>query len=102
MRQDENAELLIYCPKCGLWVNEYNWTLETASKYSVKGKKTPTVAYIMLDMLRGNFKKWENFKIHCPRCHESVFLKKMLPLPKEEEIEEYTKQVSQEYVDFLY
>lgn len=102
MRQDENAELLIYCPKCGLWDNEYNWTLETASKYSVNGKQIPTLIYILLEVARGNYQKWETFKVLCPRCHESVQIRKLLPLPDDELMQKYVKEVGQSYVDSFY
>lgn len=102
MRQDEKAELLIYCPKCGLWANEYNWTLETASKYSVKGKRIHTLIYIILDIARNNYKEWENYKVLCPRCHESMQMRKLLPLPAAEQMGEYIARVGQDYVDSLY
>ncbi|NLB51973.1 MAG: hypothetical protein GX808_03435 [Syntrophomonadaceae bacterium] len=102
MRQDENAELLVYCPKCGLWANEYNWTLETASKYSVNGKQTHTLIYIFIDIAQGNYQKWENYKVLCPRCHESMQMRKLLPLPQEDLIAAYIAKVGQAYVQSLY
>ena len=102
MRQNENAELLVYCTKCGLWANEYNWTLETAAKYSVNGKETPTLIYILLEVAEGNLKEWEKFKVLCPRCHESMQVRKLLPLPDLDLIQQYVEAVGQGYVDSLY
>ena len=101
MRQDENAELLIYCSRCSLRANEYNWTLETAAQYSVNGKENPTLIHILLEVARGNLKEWENFKVFCPRCHEKIMVKK-LTIPDIELLIAYANQVGQEYVDSFY
>jgi hypothetical protein len=101
MRQNENAELLIYCSRCSLRANEYNWTLETASLYSVKGRETPTFIYVLLDSARGNKTKWESFKVVCPRCHEKIILRR-LTIPSIELLEEYAAEVGLEYVNSFY
>lgn len=97
MRLKETAELQIYCPRCGNKVNEYNWTLETASKFSVNGKTTPTLIYILL-RLTENDQQWNNFRVICPRCHETMPLK-IIPIPEPEELLAYVKEVGEDYVN---
>ncbi|NLP25047.1 MAG: hypothetical protein GX382_11100 [Syntrophomonadaceae bacterium] len=100
MRLSETAELMVYCSRCGNYVNEYNWTLETASKYSVNGKATPTLIYILLQRIDGN-KEWETFKVVCPRCHEALPLRQ-IPQMEREQLEAYTREVGPTYVNFTY
>lgn len=100
MRLSETAELMIYCPRCGNHVNEYNWTLETASKFSVKGKSTPTMIYVLLQMA-DHEKEWESFRVVCPRCHETIPIK-LLPQIEREQLEVYAREVGEVYINFTY
>ena len=100
MRLSEAPELMIYCSRCGNYVNEYNWTLETASKYSVNGKSTPTLIYILLQRADES-KEWESFKLVCPRCHETLPLKQ-IPQLEREQLEAYAREVGPAYVNFTY
>jgi len=100
MRLKESAQLMIYCPRCGNHVNEYNWTLETASKFSVDGKTTPTVIYVLLQLADHN-QEWENFRVVCPRCHETIPIKQLPPLERQQ-LEDYAREVGEAYVNFNY
>lgn len=100
MRRDPQAELSLYCPRCGNRENEYNWTLETASKFSVNGHETPTLISILLRIAEGDH-SWDNYRVVCPRCHETLPLRQ-LPVPAREELLEYIRQVGEEYVTSSY
>lgn len=100
MRLSETAELLIYCPRCGNYVNEYNWTLETASKFSVNGQTTPTLIYVLLQ-LADHEKQWDNFRVVCPRCHETLPIKQLPPVDRQQ-LEAYAREVGEAYVNFAY
>ncbi|HOQ09646.1 MAG TPA: hypothetical protein PLG09_05930 [Syntrophomonadaceae bacterium] len=100
MRLSETAQLMIYCPRCGNYVNEYNWTLETASKFSENGKSTPTLIYVLLQ-LADHPQQWENFKVVCPRCHETMPVKILPPMDRQQ-LEAYAREVGEAYVNFQY
>lgn len=101
MRKDESAELMIYCPTCGNTVNEYNWTLAHAAKYSKGNNTTPTFISIILKMLDDPKFNYEQERFMCPRCNERIKLK-LVPLPEREVIMEYVEKVGEEYVNFKY
>lgn len=101
MRKDESAELMIYCPTCGNTVNEYNWTLANAAKYSKGNNTSPTFIYVLLQILNDPNSNYINERFMCPRCNERIKLK-LVPLPEREAIMEYIEKVGEEYVNFRY
>lgn len=100
MRANLSAQLQIYCSRCGNKANEYNWTLETASKFSVPGRATPTLIYILQRLDEGD-RQWESFRVVCPRCHETLPLQQ-LPFPGKTEMQAYIDAVGQEYVNHCF
>lgn len=98
MRKDESAELMIYCPTCGNSVNEYNWTLAQAAKYSNGNNQTPTFISILLRIVNDPHYNYENERIMCPRCNERIKLK-LIPIPPLEELLAYVEKVGEEYVN---
>ncbi len=98
MRKDESAELMIYCPTCGNSVNEYNWTLAQAAKYSNETNQTETFIYILLRILNDPSYNYKDIRIMCPRCNERIKLG-LIPLPEPEAIHEYIEKVGAEYVN---
>ncbi|NLJ71501.1 MAG: hypothetical protein GX333_00635 [Syntrophomonadaceae bacterium] len=97
MRKDESAELMLYCPTCGNTVNEYNWTLGQAARYSKGNNRTVTLISILLKILNEpNFRIGEE-KFMCPRCNERIKIKN-IPLPDADTMAEYIARVGEEYV----
>lgn len=101
MRKDESAELMIYCPTCGNSVNEYNWTLGHAARYSKGNNRTETFISIILKIINNPDYKIGEERIMCPRCNERIKLKN-IPIPEASLIEEYVEKVGEEYVNAKY
>jgi len=87
---------MIYCSACGKEVNEYNWTLETAATFSDGDKTCPTLLLLLLESL-DDPKKYEDYQLVCPHCHEKVRLK-LLPLPERKALLNYLREVGEEYL----
>lgn len=98
MRKDESAELMIYCPTCGNSVNEYNWTLATAAKYSNGNNQSITFISILLRIINDPNYKYAEERMMCPRCNERIKLK-LIPIPEPNIILEYAEKVGEEYVN---
>ena len=96
IRKNPAAMLMIYCSACGKNANEYNWTLETAATFSDGDKTCPTLLQLLLESLIDP-KKYEDYQLVCPHCHEKVRLK-LLPLPQREALLQYLQEVGEEYL----
>lgn len=97
MRKDETAELMVYCPTCGNSVNEYNWTLAHAARYSKGNTSTETFISIILNIINNPDYKIGEQRIMCPRCNERIKLK-LIPMPDPSLVEEYVEKVGKDYV----
>ncbi|MBP1761833.1 MAG: hypothetical protein H6Q64_1375 [Firmicutes bacterium] len=96
IRKNPAATLMIYCSACGKDANEYNWTLETAAAFSEGEKTVPTLLSLLLEALEDP-KKYADFQLVCPHCHEKVRLRQ-IPLPERETLLTYLREVGEEYL----
>lgn len=97
-RKNLTHELPIYCPRCGNFVNEYNWTLEAAASRSEGDHYLPTLAYVLWRLLEGGEDIAAiDYVPYCPRCHEKVALSS-LNLPSREQLLAYIEAVGEDYV----
>ncbi|MBO8158396.1 hypothetical protein [Thermosyntropha sp.] len=101
MRKNEKAVLMIYCMKCGNNVNEYNWTLATAARFSTPDNKVSTLISLLKKIAQGEKFNIEDYWLICPRCNEKVKLAHV-PVPPIEEINKYIEQVGEEYCQFKF
>lgn len=101
MRNDEKAELMVYCTKCGNYANEYNWTLATAAKFSSYPSQTPTLISLLLELAKEEKMDANSIWLVCPRCNEKVKLAH-IPLPPADEIKAYAEKVGEEYCQFKF
>jgi len=96
MRNNPAATLMLYCSACGKDANEYNWTLETAAAFSEGEKTCPTLLLLLLEAL-DDPKKYSDYQLVCPHCHEKVRLRQ-IPLPERKALLNYLKEVGEEYL----
>ena len=87
---------MIYCSACGKDANEYNWTLATAATFSDGDKTCPTLLQLLLQPL-DDPKKYEDYQLVCPHCHEKVRIKQ-LTIPEREALLQYLQEVGEEYL----
>lgn len=90
------AKLMLKCPYCKRQSNEYNWSLQTASRYSIGAETCPTVIMVLLETINGNKDAFDGFRLVCPRCYHGVDFEE-LSLPPKEDILHYADEVGDEY-----
>lgn len=95
--QNANAKLIIKCPNCKRGSNEYNWSLQTAARFSIGEETCPTLIMVIL----ANQEDPENFagyRVVCPNCFHGINYEE-LTLPPDDEIENYAKLVGDDYTN---
>lgn len=101
MRKDNSARLLLQCPNCKKEVNEYNWTLETAAKFSIGEDTCPALIQVLIEDLNGNGSFFDGFRLICPFCHYGVNYED-INKPEREQILEYAEAVGEKYCEHWY
>ena len=93
--QNANARLMIKCPYCKRESNEYNWSLQTAARFSIGEETCPTLIMVLLTN-QDDPETFAGYRIVCPHCFHGINFEE-LTLPTKEEIENYAKLVGEEY-----
>ncbi|SHG63139.1 hypothetical protein SAMN02745221_00649 [Thermosyntropha lipolytica DSM 11003] len=92
----EEAVLMIKCPYCGRESNEYNWSLATAARYSIREETCPVLIQVLLATINGEGEFFAGYRLVCPKCYYGVNFEE-LTLPAEKDIREYAAKAGEDY-----
>lgn len=101
MRKDNQAKLMIKCPNCNNEINEYNWTLKTAARFSIGEDTCPTFIMVLLEAVKGNPETFDGYRLICPKCYYGTNFED-LTLPDHDNILKYAEAVGEEYCKHWY
>lgn len=93
--KDPNAKLMIKCPYCKRESNEYNWSLQTAARFSIGADTCPTLIMVILANLKDS-DTFAGYRVVCPYCFHGINFEE-LTLPDNEAISTYARLVGDEY-----
>lgn len=97
LRTDINAKLMIKCPACNKNSNEYNWSMQTAARFSIGEETCPTLIMVILETINGDQEMFAGYRVVCPRCYHGIDFEE-LELPVKEDILSYAKLVGEDYI----
>lgn len=97
LRKNTKAKLMIKCPNCNRDSNEYNWTMQTAARFSIGIDTCPTLIMVLLENINGNADDFDGYRVVCPHCYHGINFEE-LNLPDKDEILAYADLVGDEYI----
>ena len=97
--ENVQAKLMIKCPVCKKDSNEYNWSLQTAARFSIGADTCPTFIMVMLEAIKGDPEIYSGYRVVCPRCYHSVGFEE-LTLPGDSDTLKYAEQVGVDYCNY--
>lgn len=92
----EPARLMIKCPYCNRESNEYNWSLATAGRYSIRDETCPVLIQVLLAHINGEGEFFAGYRLVCPKCYYGVDFEELV-LPAEKDIREYAEKAGEDY-----
>lgn len=95
--QNADAKLMIKCPHCQRDSNEYNWSLQTAARFSIGEETCPTLIMVILGT-RGNEDNFSGYRVVCPHCFHGINFEE-LTIPAASEIDTYADLVGEDYTN---
>lgn len=95
--ENANAKLNIRCPNCKRDSNEYNWSLQTAARFSVGAETCPTLIMVILASY-DEPDTFAGYRVVCPHCFHGINFEE-LTLPSDEEILNYATLVGDNYAN---
>lgn len=98
LRKDPHAKLMLKCPYCKKASNEYNWSLQTAARFSIGTDTCPTLIMVLIATSKGNQDDFAGYRLVCPNCYHGVNFEE-LELPSQEEIQAYSDLVGEKYIN---
>lgn len=98
LRKNTKAKLMIKCPYCKRDSNEYNWSLQTAARFSIGIETCPTLIMVLLAAVNGTVDDFAGYRVVCPSCFHGINFEE-LSLPNADDILAYADLVGEEYIN---
>lgn len=98
LRKNTNAKLMIKCPNCKKDSNEYNWSMQTAARFSIGIDTCPTLIMVLLAAVNGTSDDFAGYRVVCPHCYHGINFEE-LTLPDKDNILAYADLVGEEYIN---